>query len=170
MRASHPFRTLCETGGVTNCMVPARSRNNHRGPAFFHFPDSKGEDISSWQRRNQKSARTCPAFAFPQRERNIAVSCARRRDPTKRKSPAIVAIRLARSEEPPNRRLECRTQGARSLNRQARSAPAVNEGLRRVGQPRQRSHECKSVRLLGPALLFRLSLSRFHLAWKVGCR
>lgn len=145
-------------GGVTKRMVPARSRNNHRGPAFFHFLDSKAEDISSWQRRSQKSARTCPAFAFPQRERNIAVSCAKRRGPTRRKSPAIVAIRLARSEEHPNRKLECRTQSADSLNAR-RDQPLLptrvcagkatpGNAATNVGACARRAPSCYSVSLL----------------------
>ena len=40
-----------------------------------------------------------PAFAFRQRERDIAANCAKKQDPTKRKLPAIAAIRRAPSRE-----------------------------------------------------------------------
>jgi hypothetical protein len=67
---------------------------------FFQVPVFLNQGDSSWQQKSWKSALICPVFAFPQRARSIAVNCAKKPVPTKRKLPAIVAIPLARSEHP----------------------------------------------------------------------
>jgi hypothetical protein len=50
-----------------------------------------------WQANKQRSARTYPASALRRREKNTAVSCARKRDRTKRKSAATAVIPPARN-------------------------------------------------------------------------